>query len=282
MDRARPSAGGRVIARSKNPAIMRIPSAPTTRTALCSCRTLAPTRCSSSSSTKRADGSPRTHRRSSSSSTVQGGGGRTPPGASGRALCFALCFVCDDLLARLHTATKPQPGPLSRTWVVRSRQRYRGDRVDAVTERKEVELCVGIVGNIAMPTSISRLQLDRYSRPAGVETRRSVLQRTRHWVSRGQFTGPERLVVSAWVGSTIRPLSASSCTNRDYRSPDWLPPCRHKNGCCRPFARRRIGRSDCLRGRQNSLRLCVQFVPCWRICQSRSDSAGAQQDWPRH
>ena len=47
-------------------------SAPTTRTALCSCRTLAPTRCSSSSSMKRAGGSPRTRRRSSSSSKVQG------------------------------------------------------------------------------------------------------------------------------------------------------------------------------------------------------------------
>src|SRR5437868_5622526 len=47
---------------------MRIPSAPTSRTALCSCRTLAPTRCFSSSSTKRPDGSPRTRRRCSNSS----------------------------------------------------------------------------------------------------------------------------------------------------------------------------------------------------------------------
>src|SRR6059058_290286 len=51
---------------------MRIQSALITRTALCSCRTSAPTRCSNSSSTERAHGSPRTHRRSSSSSKATG------------------------------------------------------------------------------------------------------------------------------------------------------------------------------------------------------------------
>ena len=58
--------------RSSRRLAMRIPFALTTRTALCSSRTLAPTRCSSSFSTKRADGSPRTHHRSSSSSKAQG------------------------------------------------------------------------------------------------------------------------------------------------------------------------------------------------------------------
>src|SRR3979409_674552 len=36
---------------------------------------------------------------------------------------------------------------------------------------EEVELSLRVVGNIALSTSISQLQLDRYSRPAGMETR---------------------------------------------------------------------------------------------------------------
>ena len=42
--------------------------------------------------------------------------------------------------------------------------------MDAVTERKEVELCVGIVGNIAMPASNVRTVLNVVRRP---ETLRS-------------------------------------------------------------------------------------------------------------
>src|SRR5881227_1539950 len=50
--------------RSSRRRAMRTRSAPTTPTALCSCRTLAPIRCFSSSSTRRPDGSPPTRHRS--------------------------------------------------------------------------------------------------------------------------------------------------------------------------------------------------------------------------
>ena len=129
--------------------------------------------------------------------------------------------------------------------------------MDAVTERKEVELCVGIVGNIAMPASVSRLQLDRYSRPTGVETWtiRFAANSSLRFTASIYWTRAIGYIFVGWFrGSTLISKfraefeTIAALTGFAASAQEWLlSVIRSAEG----------SQSDRLRGRQNSLRLCV-------------------------